>query len=115
MDDIKGARVVAGFGQAGTVPPDEYVNAQPDPISEFSTEIVQQMNSQRGEQVKQLVKHFAGFEAERAEMLFCDQYGMDVRAYVGLTNYKVRVAFKKPVNDRDGVNSSIQTLLDEIG
>lgn len=39
IDDIAGARVVAGFGQAGTVPPDEYLNAQVDALADASPAI----------------------------------------------------------------------------
>lgn len=113
MDDIKGARVVAGFGQAGTVPPDEYVNAHPDPIAVMSQGIARHMNADHANSVNKLVQHFAGFTAERAEMLFCDRYGMDVRAYSDDTNYKVRIGFKTTVEDEPSANNAIWELTRE--
>lgn len=70
------------------------------------------MNKDHEQDTLTMVKYLAGVPAERASVLFCDIYGLDVRAYVDNgDNFKVRIPFKEPVESRQEAKQAIIDVL----
>ena len=111
--DITTARVVAGFGSAGSLSPDEYANAEIDPIAQYSAPIAKHMNDDHAESTKKMVRHFCGYDADSADFICVDSYGFDARAYLSEESFRFRVGFYERVTDRKAVKDQIVELSKE--
>ncbi|CAM9705194.1 unnamed protein product, partial [Hapterophycus canaliculatus] len=58
MDTIKAMRFIGGFAMAGQIEPEDYLNASPDPVAEFSTPISKHMNDDHSETTQAMIKHY---------------------------------------------------------
>jgi hypothetical protein len=57
----------------------EYYSAQPDPLAETATEIIQHMNTDHGDALVLLALAFAGIESKEVAMTSVDRLGFHVR------------------------------------
>jgi putative heme iron utilization protein len=69
---------VGGFGVMGWVSASEYDRAQPDPLADSTTEIIQHMNADHGDALVLLAREFAGIESQEATMTAVDRLGFHV-------------------------------------
>src|SRR5215469_1266680 len=60
--DVVDVYYVGGFGVMGWVSATEYYSAQPDPLADTATEIIQHMNADHGDALVLLARAFAGIE-----------------------------------------------------
>src|SRR5271167_36300 len=77
--DVLDVYYVGGFGVMGWVAALDYSQARPDPLVEHRNDIMQHMNADQQDAVILLAKHFAGVEAQEAEMTSVDRLGFNVR------------------------------------
>src|SRR5262249_3785568 len=66
---------VGGFGVMGWVAAAEYCQAQPDPLADHKSDIMQHMNADHKDALILLAKRFASSEAQDAEMTSVDRLG----------------------------------------
>jgi putative heme iron utilization protein len=88
---------VGGFGVMGWVPAAEYRIAQPDPLADSSSEIIQHMNADHGTALIDLARGFAGIHATEAMMTAVDRLGFHVRLKTPDGMRGARIAFLREV------------------
>ena len=89
---------VGGFGVMGWVAASEYSAAQPDPLADAMTAIIEHMNADHRDSLILLARRFAGIEAEEAAMISVDRLGFHVRLRTPEGVRGARVAFLREVS-----------------
>jgi len=84
---------VGGFGVMGWITPEDYINAQPDPLADAAAGIVDHMNADHGDALVSLTKAFAGLDCSEATMTSIDRLGFQVRAITSEGPRGARIAF----------------------
>ena len=114
MDEIVDIRFVGGFARAGSVTPEEYANAKPDPIAGFGTHIAQHMNEDHMDSTIAMVAHaIPGLDVSEAVITSVDSLGMFVkctrtpRASDQPQQFKIRLPFPRKVEERKAVKDVI--------
>lgn len=92
---------VGGFGVMGWVAAHDYRAAEPDPLAPFAAGILEHMNTDHADAVRDITRHFAGLAAEEATMVSCDRLGFVVRARTKEGMKGARIQFPEPVRSRD--------------
>lgn len=112
--DIQKIRFVGGFARAGSVTPDEYREAKPDPISEFGPAIAKHMNDDHMDAtIAMIANAIPGLDVEEAVITSVDSLGMYVkvtrtpRASDQPQQFKLRLPFPRPAEDRKDVKTLI--------
>jgi putative heme iron utilization protein len=95
--DVTDAYFVGGFGVMGWVAADDYRAAEADPLLEAAPHILQHMNADHGEALRNITRHFGKLDAEEATMVSCDRLGFVVRARTAEGMKGMRIAFLEPV------------------
>jgi putative heme iron utilization protein len=123
--EIEAIRFVGGFARAGTVTPDEYKEAKPDPIMAFGSHIAQHMNEDHMSATiaiaEAVVPGLAGDNyVKEAVISRVDSLGMDIKITRDPENndrlpgqpeqFKIRVAFPNRIEDRAGVKVAIMEM-----
>ncbi|KAL3925147.1 MAG: hypothetical protein SGILL_000605 [Bacillariaceae sp.] len=123
--EIEAIRFVGGFARAGTVSPEEYKEAKPDPIMAFGSHIAQHMNEDHMSATVAIaeaaVPGLAGDDYVKEAMISrVDSLGMDVKITRDPENndrlpgqpeqFKVRVPFPNRIEDRAGVKVAIMEM-----
>eukprot|EP01026_Neomeris_dumetosa_P079229 TRINITY_DN8625_c1_g1_i12.p1 TRINITY_DN8625_c1_g1~~TRINITY_DN8625_c1_g1_i12.p1 ORF type:complete len:355 (+),score=27.07 TRINITY_DN8625_c1_g1_i12:74-1066(+) len=107
MEKVLKARFIGGFGWTAWVEGEDYENAAVDPICEFTEFIVQHMNDDHSESIKNMVKHYVGITVENAKMYAIDRLGFSVICERDGESFKCRVPFPTPVENRQEVRNTI--------
>lgn len=112
--NIEKIRFVGGFARAGSVTPEEYKEAKPDPISEFGVHIAQHMNEDHeSATIAMIANQISGLDVSKAEITSVDSLGMYVkvtrtpRASDQPQQFKLRLPFPRQANDRKDVKTLI--------
>mmetsp|Transcript_16279 Transcript_16279/g.24628 ORF Transcript_16279/g.24628 Transcript_16279/m.24628 type:complete len:329 (+) Transcript_16279:73-1059(+) len=112
--NIEKIRFVGGFARAGSVTPEEYKQAKPDPISEFGIHIAQHMNEDHeSATIAMIANQISGLDVSKAEITSVDSLGMYVkvtrtpRASDQPQQFKLRLPFPRQANDRKDVKTLI--------
>mmetsp|Transcript_4520 Transcript_4520/g.10034 ORF Transcript_4520/g.10034 Transcript_4520/m.10034 type:complete len:326 (+) Transcript_4520:60-1037(+) len=120
MDEIDSIRFVGGFARAGTVSPEEYRSAQPDPIAGFGSHIAQHMNDDHQDSTIAMVGHaIPGLDVTEAVITSVDSLGMFVkctrtpRASDQPQQFKIRLPFPRRVTERKEVKDVIVEMTRE--
>ena len=92
---------VGGFGVMGWVSADDYRGAEPDPLLDSAAHIIEHMNHDHADALRDVTRHFGGLAAEEATMVSCDRLGFVVRARTAEGMKGVRIAFPESVQSRD--------------
>lgn len=90
---------VGGFGVMGWVAADEYGRAEPDPLADTASEIIQHMNADHADALVLLARGFAGVEAEEATMTSVDRLGFHLRLKTADRVHSARVPFTREVRN----------------
>jgi len=96
--DVVDVYYVGGFGVMGWVSASEYYGAQPDPLADAATDIIQHMNTDHGDALVQLARVFAGIESEEVAMSSVDRLGFHVRLKTQGGTGGARIAFLREVS-----------------
>lgn len=67
-----------GFAMAGSVSPEEYFDAQVDPVASFAGPVMKHMNEDHAEATAAMVAHHTGLSCTSAAMVGIDRYGFTV-------------------------------------
>jgi putative heme iron utilization protein len=97
--DVLDVYYVGGFGVMGWVTAADYSRAQPDPLLEHKSGIMQHMNADHKDALILLAKRFAGIESQEAEMTSIDRLGFHLRLKTEDGVKGTRVAFLREVSD----------------
>jgi len=95
--DVVDVYYVGGFGVMGWVPAAEYSHGQADPLADVAADIIQHMNDDHGDALKQLAKALAGIESQEAKMTSVDRLGFHVRLKTPDGVRGARIAFSREV------------------
>lgn len=88
---------VGGFGVMGWLPASEYIAAQPDPLAEAVTGIIEHMNGDHKDSLVLLARTFADIKAEEAAMTSVDRLGFQLRLKTAEGVRGARIAFLREV------------------
>lgn len=113
LNSIENVRLVGGFGMAGSVSPDAYQSASPDPIAQFSAPVCGHMNADHGGSSVAMVKHYAGISVDKADMISLDRYGIDMKCVKDGEVFNCRLGFPTLVQDRRQIKEVIVTMTKE--
>jgi putative heme iron utilization protein len=97
--DVVDVYYVGGFGVMGWVSASDYDLSQPDPLADFTGEIIQHMNADHKDALVLLARNFARLEAEEATMTAVDRLGFRVRLKTQDGMRGVRIAFLREVSN----------------
>lgn len=78
MESIESIRFVGGFAMAGSVTPQEYLEAKADPIAPFAGPVMTHMNDDHSDSTIAMVKHYTGMPCSEAMIVSIDRLGMTV-------------------------------------
>lgn len=101
-------RFIGGFGKISWVEPASY-SAPPNQLADIENGILQHMNTDHADTLRDYCRHFRGQEAGKAEMIGVDCDGFDVRA----DGQKLRFEFAEPVLDAEGARAALVKLAQE--
>merc|ERR1712127_1038138 len=114
MDEITDIRFVGGFARAGSITPDEYAAASPDPIFAFGSHVAGHMNDDHSDSTIAVIAHaIPGLEVSAAEITSVDSLGMYVkctrvpRASDQPQQFKIRLPFPRRAEDRKDLKGVI--------
>jgi heme iron utilization protein len=90
---------VGGFGVMGWVTASEYGEAQPDPLADSASGIVQHMNADHKDALILLARVHAGLDAQEAVMTSVDRLGFHLRLKAQDRMRGARIAFSRQVSN----------------
>ncbi len=96
--DVIDVYYVGGFGVMGWVQASDYDRAQPDPLADSASGIVEHMNADHKEALVLLARRFTGIEAEQAVMTSVDRLGYHVRLKTQDGMKGMRIGFLREVS-----------------
>jgi putative heme iron utilization protein len=99
--DVADVYFVGGFGVMGWVAANDYEVAAPDPLLDCAAGIIEHMNADHGEALREITRHFGNLDAEEATMVSCDRLGFVIRARTAAGMKGTRIAFPEPVESRE--------------
>lgn len=99
--DVSHIYFVGGFGVMGWVPSDEYASAAADPLADAAAGIIEHMNRDHSDALREITRHFGNLTAEEATMVSCDRLGFVVRARTTEGMKGMRIAFSEEVRSSE--------------
>jgi heme iron utilization protein len=99
--EVAGVYFIGGFGVMGWVTEAEYRDAAPDPLAQAARGIIDHMNADHADALKQIANRFGGESADEASMTAVDRLGFHVRLKSGDRVHGARVAFPREVRSSD--------------
>lgn len=90
---------VGGFGVMGWVSASEYDAAQPDPLADSSSAIIEHMNADHADALILIARAFAGIVAKEAVMTSVDRLGFHLRLTTAEKITGARIAFSREATD----------------
>lgn len=99
--DVTQVYFVGGFGVMGWVPAEEYAVAAADPLAEAAAAIIEHMNRDHADALREITRHFGNLAAEQVTMVSCDRLGFVVRARTAEGMKGLRIAFSEEVRSSE--------------
>ena len=100
--DVVDVYYVGGFGVMGWVKASDYDQAEPDPLAEAASGIIEHMNADHKDALILLARTSAGIESQEAAMTSVDRLGFHVRLKTSEGMKGARIAFPREVTECDG-------------
>jgi putative heme iron utilization protein len=97
--DVMDVYYVGGFGVMGWVQASDYGQAQPDPLADAATGIIEHMNTDHKDALILLARVFAGVESQEAAITAVDRLGFQVRLKTLDGMRGIRIAFLREVSN----------------
>lgn len=115
LENIREVSFVGGFARAGTVAFEEYTTAEVDPCTDFAAPVMQHMNEDHEDSLKQYLRWLVGMGPEvdqaKVQMKRLDRFGFDVRVNLDGRTRVLRVPFEDgPVTERKQIKGAIVGL-----
>jgi putative heme iron utilization protein len=111
--DVVDVYYVGGFGVMGWVSASEYDLAQPDPLVDTATGIIQHMNTHHGNALIEMARAFAGIESEEVTMTSVDRLGFNVRFKTPDGTRGARIAFLREVRNPEETRNVVADMVIE--
>ena len=99
--DVAYIYFVGGFGAMGWVPAEDYTVAEADPLADAAAGIIEHMNRDHADALREIVRHFGNLATEETTMVACDRLGFVVRARTADGMKGVRIAFTDEVGSSE--------------
>lgn len=110
MEQLQAVRLVGGFARAGGVTPEEYCEAEVDPVAQFSKPVADHMNDDHADSLVASVKHYVDIDVDDAKLLTLDRLGLNLMVTRGKDSFKLRLPFPEPAEDRKAVKEQIVAM-----
>src|SRR6202049_348479 len=111
--DVVDVYYVGGFGVMGWVSASEYDSAQPDPLVDHATGIMQHMNTHHANSLIELARKFAGIESEEVTMTSVDRLGFHIRFKTPEGTRGARIAFPREASNPEEVRNAVVDMVTE--
>jgi heme oxygenase (biliverdin-IX-beta and delta-forming) len=98
---------VGGFGVMGWVERDDYASASADPLAGSAADIIEHMNRDHAEALRDITRRFGGLDAVEATMVAVDRLGFVVRVRTAEGMKGTRIAFAEPVTSREDARKTL--------
>jgi heme iron utilization protein len=95
--DVAQIYFVGGFGVMGWVEADAYASAEADPLMTVAAGIIEHMNRDHADAVRNIARRFGGLDAQEATMVSCDRLGFTVRVRTAEGMKGARISFGEDV------------------
>jgi heme iron utilization protein len=105
---------VGGFGVMGWVGQDDYASAAADPLADASAGIIEHMNRDHADALRDITRHFGGLDAEEATMVACDRLGFVVRVRTAEGMKGARIPFPQEVRSSDDARKVLVAMTREV-
>lgn len=92
---------VGGFGVMGWVEQADYASAAPDPLADAAAHIMEHMNRDHADALRDITRRFGGLDALEATIVSCDRLGFSVRVRTAEGMKGTRIGFPVPVMSRE--------------
>lgn len=99
--EVEGVYFIGGFGVMGWISAESYGVAQPDPLAESASGIIQHMNADHAAALCLIARHYVGEDTDEAAMTAVDRLGFNLRLKSGDRVYGKRVTFLREVTNID--------------
>ena len=100
--DVQSVRYIGGFGRMSWVNQSKWKTAEPDPMSDYSDDIITHMNEDHADALLLYCKTMSkATDASDAVMTHIDRYGFEMMATVDSEQKPIRLAFESDVTDSD--------------
>ena len=104
---------VGGFGAMGWVLATDYTEAEPDPLADVATGIIEHMNQDHADALRLFCRVYANLEAEEAVMTAVDRLGFRMRVRTGERLQGVRLAFPHEVRSAQEARTVLVAMVRE--
>jgi putative heme iron utilization protein len=111
--DVTHLYFVGGFGVMGWVGQDDYASAAADPLADASAGIIEHMNGDHADALRDITRHFGKLDAEEATMVACDRLGFVVRVRTAEGMKGARIPFPHEVRSRDDARKALVAMTRE--
>jgi len=111
--DVVDVYYVGGFGVMGWVTASDFNNAQPDPLVDHASGIMQHMNSHHASALVELARAFAGIESNEVTMTSVDRLGFHVRFKTPEGMRGARIAFLREANNAEEARAVVTDMVTE--
>jgi putative heme iron utilization protein len=111
--DVTHIYYVGGFGVMGWVPAEEYTMAEADPLTEVGAGIIEHMNRDHADALREITRHFGELESEEASMVSVDRLGFTVRARTAEGMKGLRIAFAEEVRSAEDARRVLVGMVKE--
>ena len=109
--EVSAVYFIGGFGVMGWISAEDYTIAKRDPLAEAAVGIIEHMNTDHAEAVRQIARHYAGEVADEAAMTAVDRLGFHLRLKTGDRIYGRRIAFIREVASTDDARSVLVEMV----
>ena len=99
--DVAHIYFVGGFGVMGWVEHNDYATAAADPLADAAAGIMEHMNRDHADALRDITRRFGGLDALDATIVSCDRLGFVVRVRTAEGMKGTRIAFTEPVTSRE--------------
>jgi hypothetical protein len=99
--DVAHIYFVGGFGVMGWVEHNDYATAAADPLADAAAGIMEHMNRDHADALRDITRRFGGLDALDATIVSCDRLGFVVRVRTAEGMKGTRIAFTEPVASRE--------------
>ena len=108
--DVRDVYFVGGFAAMGWVEAADYGSARPDPLAEVAEGIMEHMNRDHADALRDITRRFGGLDALDAAIVSCDRLGFVVRVRTAEGMKGTRIAFPEPVVSREDARKTFAAM-----
>lgn len=111
---VESIRYVGGYGRMSWVDAQTYAVADPDPLMDSASGIIEHMNADHADAQVLYCRHLAGHpDTTSASMSAVDTYGFEMIAITPAGRHAVRLGFAEPCTDANQVRVAMVAMIAE--